>query len=138
MSRENVELIRREYEDFNRTGEVTEDRYHPEFEFHEFEGAPIPVRRGFAEWRDWAGDVAEAFGDFVLEPQELLDFGDRVVAVVVMRGRGRTSGVSLQQLFPPFAVVWTVRDGKVIRGAAFRSKTAALEAAGLTEQAEKG
>jgi hypothetical protein len=31
---------------------------------------------------------------------------------------------------PPFAVVWTLRDGKVLRGAAFRSKEEALEAAG--------
>ena len=129
MSRENVELVRREYADFNRTGRVTRERYHDEFEFHDFEGAPIPVRHGFDEWRQWAHDVSEAFGEFVLEPQELLDLGDQVVAVVVMRGRGKGSGVSLEQLYPPFAVVWTVHEGKVVRGDAFRSKPEALAAA---------
>jgi ketosteroid isomerase-like protein len=94
----------------------------PHFEFHDFEGAPQPIRRGIDEWQRWARDVAEAFGEFILEPQELLDFGDQVVAVVVMGGRGKGSGVDLQQVNPPFTVVWTVRDGKVVRGAAFRSK----------------
>lgn len=131
MSQENVEIVRREYEFFNRTGELAADRYHQEFEFHDFEGAPQPVRRGFEEWRRWAPDVAEAFGEFVLEPQELLDFGDQVVAVVQMRGRGEGSGVNLQHLQAPFAVVWTLRDGKLIRGAVFRSKSEALEASGL-------
>jgi hypothetical protein len=48
-----------------------------------------------------------SFGEFVLEPQELLDFGDQVVAVVLMRGRGKGSGVTLEDLQAPFAVVWT-------------------------------
>jgi ketosteroid isomerase-like protein len=133
MSQENVEIVRREYEFFNRTGELTAERYHPEFEFHDFEGAPQPVRRGFEEWRNWARDVAEAFGEFVLEPQELVDVGEQVVAVVLMRGRGKGSDVNLQHLQTPFAVVWTLRDGKVIRGAVFRSKSEALEAVGLSE-----
>ena len=94
MSRENVETVRQEYEYFNRTGELTAARYHPAFEWHDFEGAPQPVRRGFEEWRQWAREIAEVFGEFVLEPQDLLDFDDQVVAVVRMRGRGKGSGVT--------------------------------------------
>jgi ketosteroid isomerase-like protein len=131
MSQANVEIVRREYEFFNRTGELTQERYHRDFEWHDFEGAPLPVRYGFEEWRQWARDTAEVFGEFVLEIQELLDFGDQVVAVVQLRGRGTSSGVSLEDLQPPFAVVWTLRDGKVIKGVAFRGKSEALEATGL-------
>jgi ketosteroid isomerase-like protein len=131
MSKENVEIVRREYEDFNRTGEVTESRYHQDFEFHDFEGAPRQIWRGIDGWREWARAVTESFGDLILEPEELLDLGDQVIAVVVMRGRGQSSGVDLHQAMPPFAVVWTLRDGKVLRGAAFRSKAEALEAAEL-------
>jgi ketosteroid isomerase-like protein len=133
MSQENVEIVRREYEDFNRTGEVTEGRYHPEFEFHDFAGAPRQIWRGIDGWREWARAIVELFGDLILEPRELIDLGDQVVAVVGMRGRGRSSGVDLDAAMPPFAVVWTFRDGRVVRGAAFRTKSEALEAAGKSE-----
>ena len=130
MSRENVEIARREYESFNRTGELNPEIYSPEFEFFDLEGAPNPVRRGFDEWRAWAEDVNEAFGGFVLEPQELLDYGDQVVAVVALRGSGSSSGVDLEQIQLPLAVLWTLRDGKIVRGRLFRSKSEAVAAAG--------
>ena len=134
MSQGNVEIVRREYEYFNRTGDLTAERYDATFEFHDFEGAPQPIRRGFDEWRNWARDVREAFGDFVLEPLELEAYGERVVAMVALRGRGSGSGVDLEQIQPPFAAVWTLRDGKVVRGEIFRSKREALEACGLSDE----
>ena len=130
MSQENLEVIRREYDFFNRTGELTAERYHPDFEWHDFEGAPHPLRQGFQEWREWARDIAEIFGEFTLEPLELIDFGDRVLAIILMRARGTASEIALEE---PFAVLWEFRDGKVIRGAAFRTRAEALEAAGLSE-----
>ena len=130
MSPENVEIVREEYEYFNRTGELTPEIYAPEFEFHDVEGAPTPVRRGFEEWRQWSRDVHEAFGDFYLEPQELIDHGDQVVAVIVLRGRGTGSGVELAQIQMPLAVLWTLRDGKIVQGRLFRDKSEALAAVG--------
>ena len=131
MSRENVEIARREYEAFNRTGAPSPEAYAPEFEFHDLEGAPNPVRGGFEEWRQWSHDVHEAFGDFVLEPQELLDYGDHVVAVVSLRGRGSSSGVDLEQIQLPLAVLWTLRDGRIVRGRLFRTRAEAIAAAEL-------
>jgi ketosteroid isomerase-like protein len=133
MSQENVEIVRREYEHFSRTGELTQDLYAAEFEFHDFAGAPHPTRRGFEEWRQWARDVREAFGGFTLEPQELLDCGDQVVAVVFLRGQASGSGIDLEQIQPPFAAVWTLRDGKIVRGQVLSSKAEALATVGLRE-----
>jgi hypothetical protein len=65
--------------------------------------------------RPFAGTIAE---------------GDQVLASVTFRGRGKHSGITtswdLWQL-------WRLRDGKAVRGQAFRSKEEALEAAGLSE-----
>jgi ketosteroid isomerase-like protein len=54
----------------------------------------------------------------------------RVLASLTFRGRGKQSGVetnwSLWQL-------WTLRDGKAVRGQGFTNSAEALEAAGLRE-----
>lgn len=128
MTQENAEVVRREYEGFNRTGGLNAEIYDQAFEFHDLEGAPHPIRRGFDEWCNWAREIHEAFGDFILEPQELLDYGEQVVAVILVRGRGGGSGVELQQIQPPLFVVWTFCDGKIVRGELFRTRTEALAA----------
>ncbi len=46
-----------------------------------------------------------------------------------MRGRGRESGLSVDQLI---WVVWTVRSGRVQRVRAYRDEAPAFEAAGLS------
>jgi len=64
------------------------------------------------------------------EPQELLDFGDRVLVTTNLTGHGSGSGVSFsQQLFQLF----TLRQGLVGRQRDFLDRTKALEAAALPE-----
>ena len=50
----------------------------------------------------------------------------RVVVAVRLSGRGRESGVELEM---HVAHLWTVRDGKVVRGDVYRTADEALEAA---------
>jgi ketosteroid isomerase-like protein len=63
----------------------------------------------------WWGEFHEAH----VEVHELIDAGDHVLADLTFRGRGRQSGVetnwSLWQL-------WTLRDGKAVRGQGFTSR----------------
>jgi ketosteroid isomerase-like protein len=58
-----------------------------------------------------------------------------VIAVVTRRARGRASGVEVER---PFALVWTLRGGKVARVVWFLSRAEALEALGLSEQDAQG
>ena len=51
-----------------------------------------------------------------------------VVALVTERGRGRASGVQVEQHLEH---VWWLRDGKVQRLDAYFDKAAAMEAAGV-------
>jgi ketosteroid isomerase-like protein len=60
--------------------------------------------------------------------EEVIDAGDDVVIAVRYRGRGRVSGVEVDdRLFE----VHTFRDGLCIRKIEFRERSEALEAAGL-------
>jgi ketosteroid isomerase-like protein len=77
--------------------------------------------------RDWI----DTFDQFKVEPLEVIDAGQgQVVAVFRNSGRARLSGVEADLTF---AVVYTLRDGKIVRGREYWTRDEALEAAGLRE-----
>ena len=84
---------------------------------------PEAVRASTERWRnEW--DAYE------LIPEEFIDMGDRVVATVRFRARGRGSGVEVDaRLYD----VFTLRDGKIVRMDQFTEQSEAIEAAGLRE-----
>jgi ketosteroid isomerase-like protein len=61
---------------------------------------------------------------------ELIDAGDKVVAVAKAVGSGPASQIAVDE---PFAFVFTFEGDRVVREQAFRNKAEALEAAGLPE-----
>ena len=61
---------------------------------------------------------------------ELIDAGDRVVALVRLAATGRGSGIEVTQRF---ATVLTLREGKVVKLISYATRAEALEAAGLSE-----
>jgi ketosteroid isomerase-like protein len=71
----------------------------------------------------WKGE----WDDYELIPEELADMGDRVVATVRLRGRGRASGIEIDARFYD---VYTLRDGKIVRMDQFTERSEALAAAG--------
>jgi ketosteroid isomerase-like protein len=79
-----------------------------------------------AVWRA----MADAFDDLRLVPEEVLDFGDRLLTTAQVRGHGSGSGVPVStELFQ----VVKLRRGLVVRQQDFGDRTEALEAAGLKE-----
>jgi ketosteroid isomerase-like protein len=83
---------------------------------------PAAVRRYLQEWVDMFDNVTNV-------PEELLDVGDdRVVAVQHATGRAKMSGVETELRY---AVVYTVRNGKIVRGREYMDRDQALEAVGL-------
>ena len=62
-------------------------------------------------------------------PVELIDAGDKVVAVAQAVGSGATSQIAVDE---PFAFVFTFKGERVVREQAFRNKEEALTAAGLS------
>lgn len=105
-----------------------------DIDYRAIEGAPddVGVLRGHDAYRHHLEQWMETFDDFRAELEELMDAGDRVVAVqrLTARMKGSEADVSLR-----YAVVYTVRDGKIDRIREYATREEALEAAGLAASA---
>ena len=131
MSQENVEMVRRGFEAFNRGDlEGVAAEFAPDFEY--VASGTIPgvggVYRGPEGYRRFQEAFWAEFADGRAEINELIEAGDQVLVSATVRGRGKQSGVEASW---DFWQLWTVQDGKVVRGQAFISRAEALEAAGL-------
>ncbi len=81
-----------------------------------------------AFWRDWLS----AWSDLHFEIDGVVDAGDDAVLLIRnQRQWGRRSGIATE--VPPYAMVFTIRSGKVVRVCAYPDQESALKAAGLSE-----
>jgi ketosteroid isomerase-like protein len=132
MSQENVEVVRRSFEAFQRGDyEAAVEALDPGIEYdltHFPDGQIYLGHDGVREaFRIWLG----TWEDYRQVLDELIDLvGDEVLAVVREFGRGKGSGIEVER---PTAGVWTMRDGKAVRIRFYPGKAEALEAAGLSE-----
>ena len=79
-------------------------------------------------WRRWL----QAWADLEFDVDDVLDAGDDVVALIRnQRQWGRRSGIATDM--PPYGLVFTIRNGKVVRWRALSDERSALKAAGLSE-----
>jgi ketosteroid isomerase-like protein len=139
MSQENVELVRDLLEAFRRRDhERAFDFYAPDIEWDAtgLQGV-IPdlarIYRGHdgvrTYWREWLS----AWSDLEFEVEDVRDGeGGEVVALICnQRQWGRHSGLVTEM--PAYGLVFTIRDGKVVRWRSYPDQQLALEAAGLRE-----
>jgi uncharacterized protein len=131
MSHENVELVRRIYDQGLLDGEPARllDLAAPDVEYV---NPPEAVDPGTRRGREEVGKALTALGDFDStsnELHELFDAGDSVVAQVTFRAR---SGGSEHEIAQDEAHTWTIRDGRITRFEWGRDLRAALEAVGLS------
>ena len=79
-------------------------------------------------WRRWF----EAWRGLEFEVQDVLDAGDEIVVLIRnQRQWGRYTDIATE--LPPYALVYTFRDGKIVRWRAFPEQDEALKAVGLSE-----
>ena len=129
MSQENVEVVRRAFDFFER-GELPLEVADPEIRIDNIPESPLPGPYfGHQGLRKWWSDIVDVIPDFRLQLEEVIDVGEgRVVAVV------RTFGTGLIEQMPSWAIVHWVRNGLIFRTAGYLRKEEALEAVGLSEQ----
>ena len=82
--------------------------------------------------RQWGVEIWEVFDGLHNELVELIEAGDGETVISVQRTQARMRYTGLE-VDLPWAVVWTIQDGKVMRAVGYMSRTQALEAAGLSE-----
>ena len=126
MSEENVELVRRIYDAWDRE-QSARDFIAKDVEYVNPSYAVEPgIRHGRASFRM----VRDIYEDFMIEIEEILDAGgDDVLVLARYTASGRGSGVPLEG---EHAYVWTVRDGQAVRFQWFQSHREGCEAAGVT------
>jgi ketosteroid isomerase-like protein len=129
MSEENIEIVRQAVEAFNaRDRDRLLGLMDPEIEFRSvFERKTY---RGLAEMVQYREDLDATLDEFHSEDDRFLDAGqDRVVYLYRVVGRGTGSGVPVSR---ENAILWQLRNGKLLKGEVYLDQGEALEAAGLS------
>jgi ketosteroid isomerase-like protein len=133
MSQENVDLVCRRFEAFNRGDLATmvelTDPAAVWWDRHDDPWAGTPHRGRDACFQHLAEILEDA--ELKAQPEEFIDAGDSVIVGVHLVGQGRTSGVPFEE--HEFHV-FTLHDGKVIETREYRERDEALEAVGLSGQ----
>ena len=115
MASENVELIRRGYEAWNR-GELEAilERLDPQVEWHGHPRLPEPGPIfGREQVRSWFEALREPWESVSIVPIAFAESDDMVIALVQISGRGKGSGVTVESGID--AQLWTLREGSVVR-----------------------
>jgi len=121
----NVDALRQGYEALN-SGDLSEVHalLHPDIEWQEGRGAPeAGVHCGRDTFETFLRNWLESFDDFRIEPEQIIEDGDRLIALVRQSGTGRASGIEVEARI---AHVWTVNDGRAVRWQSYASREEAL------------
>jgi uncharacterized protein len=131
MSQENVDKVRDfiaayNRRDFDAAVECFDDQIEwvlPARQRSDSGRGPDDVRRFWAE-------LDESMDELRLDPQEFVDAGDRVATRLRHFGRGKLSGIEIDEEL--YHQVTTFRDGRMVRIEYFGEWSEALEAAGAS------
>ena len=135
ISKQNVDVVRRTLQGFNDGDiEAIVAECDPGVEWEEqFIAGVEPLYRGHDGVRRWWAAplaVREELGSVEGRLEAVRETDDMVIGSVRIEVEGRSSGARVQM---PFHLVFTFRDGKVVRRQVFLTLAEALEAAGLSE-----
>jgi ketosteroid isomerase-like protein len=131
MSEQNLELVRKSYEFVQREHEPDFDRLDPDIQWHTRADLPdTTTYRGHDGAKTLIDEWLGAFDDLSVDIEEMIDAGDRVVAVMRLHGRvkGSTHEVDMSETH-----VLTIRDGRVTEIHEYPTKDEALKVVGLAE-----
>jgi ketosteroid isomerase-like protein len=129
MSQENIDLVYRLADALN--AREVPDFIAPDYRLENtITAVTDKTYIGADGWRDWMGDLLDAFGGGArFQVDEIVADGDDYVVVISsLVGRGAGSGAPLQ--LPWVSAVW-FRDGQMTHSSGFLTRREALEAVGL-------
>jgi ketosteroid isomerase-like protein len=135
MPRENVELMRRGLDAYNRRNvEAMLELVDPEVEWYAaldvLLGGEATAYVGRDGIRELFENIDDTFSSLHVDVTEIRDLDDRVLATGHLRMRGRQSGAEVSS-----EVGWVVefRDGRVLRVRTFLDPAEAFDAAGVSD-----
>jgi ketosteroid isomerase-like protein len=134
MSQEDVEMLRRLYEQWA-TGDLSStDFFDPNAEYSRI-GSETPGMEGqwsgFDAMKNAMREYLRPFADLRIEAERIIDLGEgRVLVLSRHTARGKQSGVPIEH---ENGDLFELRDGKIVRYDAYWNRADALEAAGLSD-----
>jgi ketosteroid isomerase-like protein len=134
VSQEDLETIRQFYERVNRDDwDGAAELVDPDIEQPGTIGGLEEPRlaHGLSEIREVYERDEEAWGDYRIEPEKLIEAGDQVVVFHREYQRGKSSGI---ELVTETAAVIELQGGRIVRIQGYMERAAALEAAGLSAE----
>jgi ketosteroid isomerase-like protein len=132
MSQENVEIVRRVYDAFNRGDwDAVFRDLHPDMDLTPpARGLDAGIFRGREENQGYWEDFFRPYEAVTTEPVEFFESGDQLVVFVETRLRPKDSSAEIEARV---GHLWTIRDGTAMSLRLFPEPEKALEAAGLSE-----
>lgn len=132
MSRENVELVQRAVDAFNRRDlEAFLALVDPAVRFTPYVVAVEGRYAGHDGIRRWWHELLEVYPDWHVDLVRVRDLGARTLSVLQLGGHGGESGTPVDQTL--FQLAEWSGEGRMIRVSHHASEAEALEAAGLPE-----
>jgi ketosteroid isomerase-like protein len=131
---ENLDLVRSVFAEWERADFRNVRWAHPDIEYLVI-GGPEPGKwDGLAEMAASVRDYMGAWENYGISAEELRELdGERVLALVRLSGRGKSSGVELARTGAAGAEVWHLHDGVVTRLHMYWDRDRAFADLGLEE-----
>jgi ketosteroid isomerase-like protein len=132
MSRDNVDIVRAGYDAIARGDlDALFELLDPEIEMGDSGNFPdVDAYWGHQGVLDFFAKQASVFEDFRLVPERFIPVGNEVIVLHKQVGTSRLTGMRLEA---NYAHVWTMQDGRAIRGRTYDSWEAALSELGVQE-----
>jgi ketosteroid isomerase-like protein len=131
---ENLDLVRSICSAWERGDFSQAEWADPQIEYVTIGGLNDTTVKGKSQMAESWGRWLEAWDNVYVEVEEYRELdGERILVLLTTIGRGKTSGLKLEQTHTPGAVVFHVSDGDVTRLAQYWDGGRALAALDLAE-----
>ncbi|MGH2979317.1 MAG: nuclear transport factor 2 family protein [Solirubrobacterales bacterium] len=131
MIQDDVQVVQRMFDRW-RAGDVALEAFHEDIEWDSSLFPDGTVDRGHEGVRRFLRRWLGTWEEYAIDLEHLFAAGDYVVAFTRERGRGKGSDVPVEL---EATMLFTVRDGKIVRFRGYLDRAAALAAAGLSAAA---
>jgi ketosteroid isomerase-like protein len=134
MSEENIGLVRSIFAAWERGDYSSAEWAHPEIEFVIADGPTPGSWTGVAEMAEAWREALSVFEELSVESDEYRALDDeRVLVLVHLSGRGKTSGLEVGEIHMKGANLFDLRDGEVTRLALYWDREHAFVDLGVEE-----
>jgi ketosteroid isomerase-like protein len=128
----NLDLVKSIYAQWEQGDWSSAEWADPEIEFEMVGGLQTGRVKGVKEMGEAWGKTVSAFDDLRAIPESFRELDDeRVLVLLVNTGRGKGSGIEIDEISTKSANVWTIRDGRVVTLVAYWDRDVALGELGL-------